>query len=195
MIEKVILPSLIQQKKASKSNEIRIWSAACASGQEMYSLLILLNEYQFGSEAGVHCRAFATDSSAEQVDIARKGIFAKNALGNVTLQQLNTWFTKQGNNYAIKELLKEHIVFSVFDLLDNAYTCPPESIFGNFDIVFCANMLFYYKKETREYILNKVNNSLSDNGFLITSETERETLIQAGFIEVYPQSSIFRKNK
>ncbi|MFT3752653.1 MAG: CheR family methyltransferase [Paludibacter sp.] len=90
--------------------------------------------------------------------------------------------------------MKKNIDFSVFDLFDTNFSCPPASIFGNFDFVFCANLLFYYSAECRAGIIEKVNNSLADNGLLVTSETEREMLIQAGFKEVYPQSAIFMKN-
>ena len=177
-----------------KSKEIRIWSSACAAGQETYSVAMLLHESLSNANEAINFRIFATDFSHEQIQLAQTGEYAEAALNNINLWRLNQWFVKQGNVYAISEVLKQNIDFSVFDLFDTNFSCPPASIFGNFDIVFCANLLFYYSPEFRASIIEKVNNSLADNGLLITSETEREMLIQAGFKEVYPQSAIFRKN-
>lgn len=188
VLEKIILPSLLAK---SKKNEVRIWSAACAAGQETYSLAMLFNEYS--NDENINFRIFATDQSEKQIEIAKKGEYPLSSLDSISVKRLNEWFTKKGNVYSIKPQLKEKNEFSTFDLFSEQFCSPPTSIFGDFDIVFCANLLFYYKQEYREIIINKVNNSLADNGFLITSETEREILIHAGFQEVYPLSAIFRK--
>lgn len=194
VLEKIILPALIMNKKVLKSKELRVWSSACAAGQEIYSMAILLNESLSGVGDQINFRIFATDFCPEQIQLAQNGVYSEPALNNVSLYRLNQWFNKQGNLYEIHDVLKKNIDFSVFDLFDANFSCPPTSIFGNFDIVFCANLLFYYSVECRMSIIEKVNNALSDNGLLVTSETEREILIQAGFKEVYPQSSIFMKN-
>ncbi|HET7733827.1 MAG TPA: protein-glutamate O-methyltransferase CheR [Paludibacter sp.] len=194
VLEKIILPSLVMNKRVLKSKEIRIWSSACAAGQETYSVAMLLHESLSNANEPINYRVFATDFSPEQIQLAQSGEYPETALSNINLFRLNQWFTKQGNLYTINEVLKQNIDFSVFDLFNTNFSCPPASIFGNFDIVFCANLLFYYSPEFRAGIIEKVNNSLADNGLLITSETEREMLIQAGFKEVYPQSAIFRKN-
>jgi chemotaxis methyl-accepting protein methylase len=111
----------------------------------------------------------------------------------LTLKRKNEWFTKKGDFYVVKNQLKENIDFSVFDLLNENSNCPPSSIFGDFDIIFCANLLFYFKREFRTSILEKLSSSLAKGGLLITGETEREILIQHNYREVYPQSAIFSK--
>jgi len=194
VLEKIILPALVMNKRMLKSKEIRIWSSACAAGQETYSVAMLLHENLSNANEAINFRIFATDSCSDQIQLAQSGEYQETALNNVNLFRLNQWFAKQGNLYTINKVLKKNIDFSVFDLFDTNFSCPPASIFGNFDIVFCANLLFYYSPEFRTSIIEKVNNSLADNGLLITSETEREMLIQAGFKEVYPQSAIFMKN-
>ncbi len=194
VLEKVILPTLIVNKKAQKSKEIRIWSSACAAGQEVYSLAMLLNEVLPGGSDQIHFRIFATDYCPDQIQLAKNGVYSLTTLGYVPLRFLNQWFSERGGVYEVSETLKKNIDFSVFDLFDANFTCPPASIFGNFDLVFCANLLFYYSGECRAEIIEKVNNSLSDSGLLVTSETEREILVQSGFKEVYPLSGIFMKN-
>lgn len=191
ILEKVILPSLVSKLVYPKKKEIRIWSAACASGQEIYSLSMLLNEYSTGEK--INFRIFATDQSEFEIEEAKKGQYSLLALSSLSLNRLNRWFTKHGDIYTIKEALKEKIEFSTYNLFDKEHCCPPSSIFGDFDLIFCANILFYYKPEFRKKIVEKISNCLSTNGYLITGETEREILMQYHFQEVIPQSAIFRK--
>ena len=188
-LEHMVLPSLVLKKKQRK--EIRIWSAACAGGQEVYSIAMLLDEIRNGEKDKF--RIFATDKSAEQINKARIGKYPSAALNNINFKRADKWFTKQNDIYTIKPELKEHIDFSVFDLLDQKYSSPSVSIFGDFDIVLCANLLFYFNPKIREQILDKVSRSLSEGGYLITGEAEREILIQKNYREVFPQSGIFQR--
>lgn len=192
VLERVILPAILLKKANTKRKEIRIWSCACAAGQETYSLAMMLKEFRNGEGAGINFRIFATDYCEAELDEARKGQYQAEALNNVSLKHVKQWFTKQGNTYIINSELKENIDYSVFDLLSEEFSSPPTSIFGDFDLVVCANLLFYYKPEFRRKILEKVTHSLSVGGFLMTGETEREILMHHHFEEAYPQSAIFR---
>jgi chemotaxis methyl-accepting protein methylase len=80
----------------------------------------------------------------------------------------------------------------VFDLFSEQLSCPPASIFGDFDLMVCANLLFYYKNEDRKIILKKAGKCLAKGGFIITGETERDILIRHNYHEVFPQSAIFQ---
>lgn len=192
VLEKIILPSIAIKKTKSRRNEIRIWSAACAAGQETYSLAMLLKEFTTGSGEKINYRIFASDQSESQILEAQTGRYPESSLNNLNLKRVSKWFSKQGETYLVNEELKENIEFSVFDLFNEQCNCPPTSIFGDFDIIVCANLLFYYKPEYRKKIIKKTSNSLSKNGYLITGETERDILIQSGFQEVYPQTAIFQ---
>ena len=191
VLEKIILPSIIYKNNESNRKETRIWSAACASGQETYSLVMLLNECSLSEK--INYRIFATDSSESQIEKAQNGSYYLHDLNQLSVKRMNQWFIKNKDVYTVKPDLKHNVEFSTFDLLDKDHSCPPSSIFGNFDIIFCANVLFYYKPEFRKKILKKLSNSLSANGYLVTGETEREMLLKYGFHEVYPQSAIFKK--
>lgn len=193
VLERIIVPSIVLKKKTNKRKEIRIWSAACAAGQEAYSIAILLEELKNGNMNKFDYRIFATDLCESQVDEARKGAFTAAALHNASMKRAEQWFTHRGETYFAKPELKEHIDFSVFDLFDEHVSSPPASIFGDFDLVFCANLLFYYKNAYRKIILDKITHCLASGGFLITGEAEREIVMKHGFHEVYPQSAIFQK--
>lgn len=192
VLEKLILPQLAAKLKNKSHGELRIWSAACASGQEVYSLAMLLEEMRNISAEHFSYRIFATDKSEEQISKAQAGFYTGNDLNNVTMRRTKRWFTKQGENYSVIPELKQNIHYSVFDLFDENLSAPPASIFGDFDLVLCANILFYYRSGHKDMILKKVRNSLSVEGILLTGESERDILLSAGFREVYPQSAIFR---
>lgn len=191
VLERIVLPAIAQQKHAINRKEIRIWSAACAAGQEAYSLAILIESMLQPDNTKTLYRIFATDQSEEQITKAGTGIFSAAEIGNVKAKQLERWFIKQADSFLVKPELKGHIDFSVFDLLSGQLGAPPVSIFGDFDIIMCANLLFYYKSPYQEIILNRLKHCLVNGGFLITGETERAILLSYGFREAYPHSAIF----
>jgi len=193
VLERIILPSIILNKKKIRNKEIRVWSAACASGQESYSLAMLFEELKTAGNNNLNYRIFATDSSESQIKEAGKGRYSIDAINNLNLKRIKQWFTKHVDSYTIKPELKEHIDFSVFDLFSGQFSSPPASIFGDFDLVVCANLLFYYKNEYRKIILEKTSNCIANGGYLITGETERDILMKHNYHEVFPQSAIFQK--
>lgn len=192
ILEKILIPQLKFAQKKSGRKEIRIWSAACAAGQEAYSLAMLIEEFQFLKNEKIQYRIFATDHSEDQIRLAQSGLYYHNSIQNLTLKRVNDWFENNGDVYSIKPDLKKHIDFSVFDLFNKELESPPVSIFGNFDLVFCANMLFYYKKKDQNIILKKLTNCISPEGYLVTGETEREIISNNGFVEFFPYSAIFK---
>ncbi|MDP3435840.1 MAG: protein-glutamate O-methyltransferase CheR [Bacteroidales bacterium] len=194
-LEKLILPSLFSSKYKLKQKEVRIWSAACASGQEAYSLAILCEELIETSTSPLSYRIIATDIDPEQVEKAEKGVYSTDLVGNVNLKRLHNYFVKHGSNYIISKQIKNRVFVSQFDLLSKDAYCPPSSIFGDFDIVFCCNLLFYFKPFYRKSILKKITKCISADAYLVTGETERAFMLEFGFTEVFPNSAIFQMTK
>lgn len=192
-LEQVIFPLLSEKKRANGEKEIRIWSAACAAGQEAYSIAILFDELKETRKEHLVCRIFATDISDEIIAEAKKGIYKASSLSKVTLNRIQTYFRPEGEYYRISSRIKDYINFSKFDLISDRGFCPSASIYGNFDVLFCCNLLFYYKPNIRKQILEKIGHCLSPNGFLVSGETEREILKENGFREVFTNSAIFQK--
>lgn len=192
-LELVILPQLFEKKRTRNAGELRIWSSACAAGQEAYSLAMLCNEQAKTDLQRSAYRIFATDIATIELEFARKGEYPNEVLSKVTHKRVETYFQKQNDLYSIQPALKERIDFSVFDLLSENGTCPPASIYGNFDLVFCSNLLFYYQPKIRELILDKVGKTLAKGGYLVTGETERDILKEYGYREIFAHSAIFQK--
>jgi len=193
VLERIILPSLILKKKNTKHKEIRIWSAACAAGQESYSLAILLDELVTTDKNKISYRIFATDQSEEQIKAAQKGKYSATALNNLNFKRLKQWFSIQDDTYSVKPELKKNIDFSTFDLFSKQLGCPPTSIFGDFDLVICANLLFYYQPKYQKIILEKTTCCIAKEGYIIVGEAERDILMKHHYQEVFTQSGIFQK--
>ncbi|MCD6285131.1 MAG: protein-glutamate O-methyltransferase CheR [Anaerolineae bacterium] len=194
LLEQLILPGLIAEKERAGRSEIRVWSAGCAAGQEPYSLAILLDELTAGRRNTVSFRIFATDSSEPELAAAREGVYDPAAVGNVRLKHLSGYFSGDGGSYVVANALKERVSFSVHDMLDEGSLCPPASIYGEFDLAICSNLLFYYRPDIRRSILNKLEHCLAPDGYLVTGEAERELVAKLeGFRAVFPGATVYRR--
>jgi len=192
-LEQTVLPSLLSHKQ--DGDEFRVWSAGCATGQEAYSLAILLSEMLATQGKKVRFRIFATDSNDAVLLEAKKGVYAIDTMQNVRLKQLSRYFQKSGDSYLVHPDLKKHISFSRYDLLDPASINPSESIYGDFDLVICCNLLIYYSQDTQRFIIDRLVKSVSPTGALVTGEAER------GLVErwsplpmISPQVPIFKRS-
>lgn len=193
VLERIVIPSLIRGKGNNTTREIRIWSAACAAGQEAYSLAMLFEEFNNGRSENPGYRIFATDWCEAQINEAKKGTYTAQALNNLSMKRVNQWFTKSGDSYVVKPELRRNIDFSVFDLFNEKLNAPPASIFGDFDLIICANLLFYYKPEFQKVIVEKTGNCLTKDAYFVVGATERVVLQKHNYHEVFPHSGIFQK--
>ena len=192
-LEQMVLPLLSARKREGQPAGMRIWSAACASGQEAYSMAILLDEMNATSVEKIKFQLFATDNNQAELTKAKEGRYSLSSINKVTLKRVQSYFMQQEVYYLLSPRVKGSVDFSLFDLLSDSRTCPSPSIYGNFDLVFCSNVLFYYDPASRLRILEKVGNTLSVGAFLVTGETERDILLKNGYNEVFPHSAIFQK--
>jgi chemotaxis methyl-accepting protein methylase len=193
LLEQLILPGLFETLEKTGRKELRFWSAGCAAGQEVYSLTILLDELEKSRNRLIPCRIFATDISLLELAQAQKGLYNRSVLGNVRLRQLAEYLSGKGETYTLIPRLREKVDFSVYDLLDAKTTCPPACIFGDFDLVFCSNVLIYYRPETQQAMLDKMKRCLRSGGFLIVGEAERQIVVRAGgFKPVVSGGEVFK---
>jgi len=194
LLESLVLPSLLMERQGAEGRGIRIWSAGCAAGEEVYSIAILLDERATASEHPVPYRIFATDILEDELTRAKSGAYDAAQLQNVRLKHLHTYFHSRGDTYTVIPRLRDHIDFSRYDLLDEHSISPPTSIYGGFDLIICANLLFYYRPEVRQSILEKLHRSLVPGGYLVTGEAEREMVEQADDIyPVFRPAAVYRK--
>jgi chemotaxis methyl-accepting protein methylase len=195
IIERVVIPKLVDDKEKSRSGDIRIWSAGCASGQEPYSLAMLFDNYKSSKISYFDFKIFATDNSIKEIESGRAGIFDFRSVKNTRLEFAEKYFAREGESFLVDGNLKKQVDFSFYDILDPKSSSPPSSIYGDFDLIMCCNVLFYYQPEYQKQIINKFQKSLRHGGIFITGEAEILAVnSHSGFKPFAPLCSIFIKN-
>ncbi|MCG6187230.1 CheR family methyltransferase [Maribellus maritimus] len=172
LLRKKIIPEILNKKKIQNENNIRIWSAGCANGDEPYSVAIICKEFLDRKENNFQINLFATDFDEKSLNKGRKGIYKASSLRNIKYGILNKYFVAEDDNFILSDEIKKMVRFSFFDLVNKHSRFPSESIYGGFDIVFCRNVLIYYDIEIQKLIFDRLYNSLNQNGYLILGEAE-----------------------
>ncbi|MDX2264384.1 MAG: protein-glutamate O-methyltransferase CheR [Hyphomicrobiales bacterium] len=181
-----IIPWLAETRKGGKS--VRIWSAACSSGQEPYSLAMLLAEasYRF---ADWRVEIVATDLSEAILAKARAGVYAAfDVQRGLPQSMLARHFTRVGDGWRISEALRAMVSFRQLNLLDDY------GALGRFDVVFCRNVLIYFDAARKADILSRIARTMTDGGCLVLGAAE--SIISAGrdFTPDPHKPGCFRKN-
>ena len=196
LLEKLVLPGLVEAKGKTGPAELRVWSAGCSAGQEAWSVAILLEDLSVAQQRPVPFRIIATDVSDAALAVARQGVYDHTAVQNVRVKHLRNFFSAEGESYVVASQLRARVDFSTYDLLDERSVCPPVSLYGAFDLILCCNLLFYYRPETRRHILDKVCRALGPGGYFVTGEVDREFVAQHdGFSAVAPPAAVFQKRR
>jgi chemotaxis protein methyltransferase CheR len=196
LIERQVIPSLLYAKTIKKENALRIWSAGCATGEEPYSMAILLKEYLLHESTGFDISIFATDLDKKNILHAKKGIYNASSVQDVKLKILNKYFRVETDLYKLLPAIRQMVNFSVYNLLNAENYAPPESVFGAFDIILCRNVLIYYQPDYQEKIFYKLYKSLCPGGYLILGEAETLTERYASkFDEINRIAKVYQKKK
>lgn len=149
---------------------VRIWSAACSSGQEPYSISMMVEEYKRQAMGNLvrPVQVVATDLSPTVLDQARRGEYDKlSVIRGLTQDRLERYFDKQSEaSWRVKSLIKERIEFRPLNLMDSYVGL------GKFDIVFCRNVLIYFNAELKRQILQKIHAALRPQGILFLGSSE-----------------------
>ena len=175
-LEQLLLPNLFLEVARAGRAELRVWVAGCAAGQEAWSVAMLLEDLAAARGHSLPFRIIATDISEAGLALARAGTYDQRAMQNVRLRHLREYFLKKGETYTVGPLLRSHVEFSRYDLLDERSICPPTSLYGDFDLILCCNLLFYYRADHLQRILDKLCRALAPDGYFVTGEAEREAV-------------------
>ncbi|MBV5278789.1 MAG: protein-glutamate O-methyltransferase CheR [Campylobacteraceae bacterium] len=171
---KTHLPAMMEKK----NQKLRIWSAACSTGEEPYSIAMFLED----NAPHIDVKILATDVSPRVLKEANGGIYSEKSAASLGATYLNKYFKKQRqsdvNVYGINESLKKNIVFRGFNLVTGNY-----GLFGEkkFDIIFCRNVMIYFDKPTQTALVEKFYKMLHKDGYLFIGSSEALTDIKTGF--------------
>ncbi|MDR3781770.1 MAG: protein-glutamate O-methyltransferase CheR [Candidatus Nitrosotalea sp.] len=193
-VRAIIVPKILSNIENDKM--ISVWSAGCASGEEPYSIAILLNDIfgiskKIGILKNIRIHIKATDINNKAIDFAQTGQYQNKFLEHLSTDLKKKYFTKIENHddskYEIISEIKDLVDFETMDILSS-----PENAY---DVIFCRNVLIYYKKDAQELILKKFHNCLKNEGYLVLGSDE--ILIGKNteniFYPVMPKEKIFQK--
>jgi chemotaxis protein methyltransferase CheR len=177
------LPALLKSRASQKY--IRIWCAAASTGQEPYSLAMILKEEAY-KLSGYRVEILATDLSREVLERARQGIYNQfEVQRGLPATMLNKYFKKVGNEWQISADIRSMVTYREFNLLNSMASL------GKFDVIFCRNVLIYFDQETKGIVLNNIARLLPEDGFLYLGGTETILGVTEAFKQTPGQRSIY----
>ncbi len=178
-----ILPDLLA--KAQQTGELRIWSAGCATGEEAYSIAILVSEL-LDAATNINVRIFATDVDGEAVAFARRGVYPASAVAEVPPPLVERYFNQLDGAYEIKKAVRSLVIFGQHDLGQRA---P----FPRVDLTLCRNVLIYFTTELQRRALQLFAFSLRDGGYLVLGKAETVTPLAEFFALEQARLKIYRR--
>jgi len=183
-LKSLVISKIIESSPPNK--EIRIWVAACSTGEEAYSLAILFKECMIECNINRDLKIFATDLDKNSLEYASSGFYPDNIVSDVSPERLARFFAKKEGGYQVNENIRGTIVFARQNIIND----PP---FSKLDLVSCRNFLIYVNTDTQQKIFSLFNISLNENGHLFLGSSESLGNMSEGFAAIDNKSKIFQK--
>ncbi len=158
LLDKDIFPELIQRY----GKNLKIWSAACSTGDEPYSLVMALSRHVSLNQIKI----YATDLDKQVIEKAKMGLYAEKSVAGVPADLKKKFFTKVGPSYQISEEVKSRVEFKEHNLLKDTYPT-------DFHLIVCRNVLIYFTEEAKDEVFRKFQKSLRPGGYLFIGSTEQ----------------------
>ncbi len=157
VLEKKILPGMVRQKR-----KLKVWSAACSTGEEPYTLAMILSAFYPLSQIQI----LATDIDDHVIQKAKIGMYGERALQEVPLPIKDKYFIKQGMVYKIHDDIKRTVTFRKHNLLADSFD-------RDFDLIVCRNVLIYFTEEAKHLLYQKFSQALAPEGVFFVGSTEQ----------------------
>lgn len=182
-----IIPGLLAAR--ARERRIRIWCAAASTGQEPYSLAMCLREMK-DKLTGWRVEILATDLSTEVLEKARAGIYSQfEVQRGLPITMLVKYFSQTGDTWQIAPEIRAMVQYRPFNLLSDF------AGFGNFDVVFCRNVLIYFDQETKISVLNRIARQVQPDGFLVLGAAETVVGLTDAFKPVADKRGLYAPNR
>ncbi|MDQ3248723.1 MAG: PAS domain-containing protein, partial [Chloroflexota bacterium] len=179
-----VLPLLFQRK--SDDETVRVWVAGCATGEEAYSLAMMLVDYAGRHHPSMLIQVFATDIDANALRVAREGFYPENIVNDIAPHWLKRFFTREQQGYRVNRELRKQVLFTAHDLLKD----PP---FSRLDLISCRNVLIYFNREVQDRVFRMFHYALADQGLLFLGNSESVESSKAIFTAVDAKMRFFRR--
>ncbi len=184
LLRKEVLPALLADKNKRGQRRIRFWSAGCSSGEEPYSLLMIVLPLLKPASAW-DFKLLASDISTKVLAAARAGVYGLEQVKRLNPVQIEQYFERLAEGLGVSVLIKSFITFARINLLE------PFPFQGPFEVIFCRNVMIYFDRPTQQKVVNKFWDYLSPGGHLFIGHSENLTGLDHRFRFVRP--AVYRK--
>jgi two-component system CheB/CheR fusion protein len=185
-LEREVVPRLFDlNQKTDGAEEIRVWSAGASTGEEAYSLAILLTDYKAETSSDLKIQIFASDIDERAISSGRAGLYPDAIVTDVSPARLRQYFVKEDSNYRVRKDIRERVLFAKHSLLAD----PP---FSQIDLIVCRNLLIYLDRDIQREILQMFHFALRAGGYLFLGTSESADACPELFTTVDKRNRIFR---
>ena len=189
VLEQRIIPEIIERSKPDDpDDQIRVWVAGCATGQEAYSIAMLFHEQLNARKRAVNLKILATDVHKASLEVASTGLYSEQQIAGIGRERLERYFTLRPNGYQISQTLRESIVFAPHNVIRDA---P----FTKLDLVTCRNLLIYFQPQAQKTILTLFHFALKPGGYLFLGSSESPGGLLDEFDTMDEHGKVYRKRR
>ncbi|PAP76944.1 PAS domain-containing protein [Rubrivirga marina] len=184
VLEREVVPKLFEGK--GRGDTVRVWVAGCATGEEAYSVAMLLCEHRDRLGVQPEIQVFATDIDDDALASAREGLYPEAAIGDLTRERLLAFFDEEPNGIRVKGGLRDMVLFARHNLISD----PP---FSRLDLVSCRNVLIYLNRSIQRRVFTAFHYALAPDGYLFIGGSEGADVLSKGFAELDKSARVFRR--
>ncbi|PZX53136.1 two-component system CheB/CheR fusion protein [Algoriphagus ratkowskyi] len=183
VIENKVIPEIIDNKL--QVDILKVWVVGCATGEEAYSLAIIILEQLTERQKNLEVKIFASDIDKSALLHASKGIYSDSIINDISKERLNKFFVKQGDHYKVSDTIRKMLIFADHDIVKQ----PP---YGKIDLISCRNLLIYINPILQKKILASLHFCLNLRGYLFLGPNESLGELKKSFLEVNKKWRIFK---
>lgn len=185
ILAKDIIPTIVKSK--SEGDILKVWVCACSTGEEAYSIAILIDDYLKKTGKELEVKIFATDVDEASIEIAARNRYPLSIAKEIDNRLLKTYFVKENKSFTVIPSIRKQIVFARHDVIKS----PP---FIKNDLITCRNMLIYMNNVLQQKIISTFHYALKKDGFLFLGSSENASGIKDGVVEISSKWKIYQKS-
>lgn len=161
-LENYVIPDLVKHKRETGQNHIRVWSAGCSTGEEPYSIAMVLKDK---APSSFTCEVTASDLSLKSLMTAKEGFYPQNKVNGVPEKYLKRFFDAKNDGYQVKDEIKQMVTFDYHNLKNDSGQ-------RNLDVIFCRNVIIYFDDVAQKSVIEKFYSALNNHSYLFIGHSE-----------------------
>ncbi|SLM32464.1 MCP methyltransferase/methylesterase, CheR/CheB with PAS/PAC sensor [Desulfamplus magnetovallimortis] len=182
------IPAIIEAARKRTPAQLRVWDVGSSTGEEVYSVAILIQSYLDTNNLDVDVKIFATDIDQQAIEFAGLGTYPDSIAADVEVEYLSRYFDKMPGGYRVKKSIRQMVIFAVHNIIND----PP---FTRIDLIVCRNLLIYFQPVLQKKIFHTFNYILHQNGFLLLGNSETVVAVEDTFEDINTKQRLYRHKR